>query len=40
MTYNGWYVIKPNQIKPYIYIYIYIYKEDLVLNNLYLVDMP
>ena len=33
MTYDGWYVINPNQNKLYIYL-IYMYKEDLALNNL------
>ena len=32
MTYNGWYAIKANQTKSYIYIYMY--KEDLALNDL------
>ena len=38
MTYNGWYAIKTNETKSYIfliyiYIYIYIYKDDLALNK-------
>ena len=42
MTYNGWYAIKPNQTKLYIYIfgiYIYINKENFALNNPKRVDM-
>ena len=35
MSYNGWYIIKPNHIYIYIYIYKYLYKEDIALDVLH-----